>query len=75
MCGRNPTQKLIDWEFPRQEVGKDEEKKNFRNYIWATACIQCELDWQNKDEDIALQLWEDVLKPLYNFLYEVLRIS
>ena len=36
--------------------------KNFRNYIWATACIQCELDWQNKDEDIALQLWEDVLR-------------
>ena len=36
--------------------------------------FESEVDWQNMDEDIALQLWEDVFKPLYTF-YEVRRIS
>ena len=36
--------------------------------------FESEVDWQDMDEDIALQLWEDVFKPLYTF-YEVRRIS
>jgi len=36
--------------------------------------FESEVDWQNMDEDIALQLWEDVFKPLYTF-YKVRRIS
>lgn len=36
--------------------------------------FESEVDWQNMDQDIALQLWEDVFKPLYTF-YEVRRIS
>ena len=36
--------------------------------------FESEVDWQNMDHDIALQLWEDVFKPLYTF-YEVRRIS
>ena len=36
--------------------------------------FESEVDWQNMDEDIALQLWEDVFKPLYTF-YEVRRIT
>ena len=35
--------------------------------------FESEVDWQNMDEDIALQLWEDVFKPLHTF-YEVRRI-
>ena len=35
--------------------------------------FESEVDWQNMDHDIALQLWEDVFKPLYTF-YEVRRI-
>ena len=27
--------------------------------------FEMEVDWQTIDEDIALQLWEDVFKPLY----------
>ena len=29
--------------------------------------FESEMDWQNMDHDIALQLWEDVYKPLYTF--------
>ena len=36
--------------------------------------FEAEVDWQNMDHDIALQLWEDVFKPLYTF-YSVRRIS
>jgi len=36
--------------------------------------FESEVDWQNMDHDIALQLWEDVFKPLYTFC-EVRRIS
>ena len=36
--------------------------------------FESEVDWQNMDEHIAVQLWEDVFKPLYTF-YEVRRIS
>ena len=36
--------------------------------------FESEVDWQNMDHDIALQLWEDVYKPLYTF-YVVRRIS
>ena len=36
--------------------------------------FESEVDWQNMDQDIALQLWEDVFKPLYTF-FEVRRIS
>ena len=35
--------------------------------------FESEVDWQNMDHDIALQLWEDVFKPLYTF-YVVRRI-
>ena len=36
--------------------------------------FESNVDWQNMDEDIALQLWEDIFKPLYTF-YESRRIS
>jgi len=36
--------------------------------------FESEVDWQNMDHDIALQLWEDVFKPLYTF-YEVRRVT
>ena len=29
--------------------------------------FELEVKWQTIDEDIALQLWEDVYKPLYTF--------
>ena len=29
--------------------------------------FESEVDWQNMDHGIALQLWEDVFKPLYTF--------
>ena len=29
--------------------------------------FELEVKWQTIDEDIALQLWEDVFKPLYTF--------
>ena len=29
------------------------------------AKFELEVQWQTMDEDIALQLWEDVFKPLY----------
>lgn len=29
--------------------------------------FESEVDWQTIDEEIALQLWEDVFKPLYTF--------
>ena len=31
------------------------------------AKFELEVQWQTMDEDIALQLWEDVFKPLYTF--------
>ena len=36
--------------------------------------FESKVDWQNMDEHIALQLWEDIFKPLYTF-YEFRRIS
>lgn len=33
--------------------------------------FESEVPWQTIDEDIAMQLWEDVFKPLYTFcVYE-----
>lgn len=29
--------------------------------------FESEVDWRTIDEEIALQLWEDVFKPLYTF--------
>ena len=29
--------------------------------------FEFEVDWKTIDEEIALQLWEDVYKPLYTF--------
>ena len=29
--------------------------------------FEAEVDWKTIDEEIALQLWEDVFKPLYTF--------
>lgn len=36
--------------------------------------FELEMKWQTIDEDIALQLWEDVYKPLYTF-YECTKVK
>ena len=36
--------------------------------------FESEMDWQNMDEEIALQMWEDVYKPTYTF-YRCTRIA
>ena len=33
--------------------------------------FESEVDWQTMDEEIALQLWEDVFKPLYTFYIRI----
>ena len=36
--------------------------------------FESEMDWQTMDEEIALQLWEEVYKPIYTF-YRCTRIA
>ena len=53
------------------EKVKGEKKKSLHELHMAPPPgfrkFESEVDWRTIDEDIALQLWEDVFKPLYTF--------
>ena len=77
----NEDQILVKKVFSMNFEGKEEakmKKKSLQELHMkpppAFRKFESEVDWQNMDQDIALQLWEDVFKPLYTF-YEVRRIS
>ncbi len=68
---KKPAERAHQFNVPSSDEVKAKQKKTLQelhlNPPPAFRKFESEVDWRTIDEEIALQLWEDVFRPLYTF--------